>query len=52
MFDEYQKNRLHFATTVADLADRHHLIDCLRSFRAVELLIPLLNDPVGKVSLK
>lgn len=49
VFDQYQKARLHFVQTVADLASRSSNVECLQAAGVLELLKPLLGDPVPSI---
>ena len=48
-FEEYQKSRIMFVQTVAELAIRKQNIDALNSLGVIKLLGPLLSDPVTSV---
>ena len=49
-FEEYQKGRIMFVQTVAELANRQKHIESLKSVGVMKLLGPLLSDPV--ISIK
>ncbi|XP_033336112.1 sperm-associated antigen 6 [Megalopta genalis] len=49
VFDQYQKARLLFVQSVADLATRPNNIECLEAAGALDLLHPLLTDPVPSI---
>lgn len=49
-FEEYQRGRIMFVQTVAELANKQKHIDSLKSVGVMKLLGPLLSDPV--VSIK
>jgi hypothetical protein len=49
MFDKYQKDRLHFAQQVAEIAGRESNIQTLVDTGVLALLRPLLSDPVPSV---
>lgn len=48
-FEEYQKCRIMFIQTVAELANRPKHIDSLKSVNVMSLLVPLLSDPVTSI---
>lgn len=48
-FEEYQKARVMFVQTVAELANRPQNIESLKSVGVMKLLGPLLSDPVTSV---
>ena len=48
-FEEYQKGRIMFVQTVAELANRPKYIDSLKSVGVMKLLGPLLSDPVTSI---
>ena len=48
-FEEYQKGRIMFVQTVAELANRPKHIDSLKSVDVMKLLGPLLSDPVTSI---
>ena len=48
-FEEYQKSRIMFVQTVAELATREKHIDSLKSVGVMKLLGPLLSDPVTSI---
>lgn len=48
-FEEYQKCRIMFVQTVAELANRPKHIESLRNVNVMELLAPLLSDPVTSI---
>ncbi|CAL8292917.1 unnamed protein product [Lota lota] len=49
VFEQYQKSRLHFVQTVADLATRPQNIDTLQNAGVMTLLRPLLLDAVPTI---
>ncbi|XP_025994255.1 sperm-associated antigen 6 isoform X2 [Solenopsis invicta] len=49
VFDQYQKARLLFVQSVADLASKPNNIDCLEAAGAIDLLRPLLADAVPSI---
>ncbi|KAL1123339.1 hypothetical protein AAG570_002424, partial [Ranatra chinensis] len=49
VFDTYEKARLSFVQTVSDLATKPLHVDCLIKCGVLDLLIPLLSDPLSKV---
>eukprot|EP01066_Platyproteum_vivax_P008246 Platyproteum_vivax@DN341_c0_g1_i1.p1 len=49
VFDDYQKSRIQFVQTVADLANRPQNIENLQNAGAIQLLRPLLIDSVPSV---
>ncbi|EZA50312.1 Sperm-associated antigen, partial [Ooceraea biroi] len=49
VFDQYQKARLSFVQSVADLSSKPNNIDCLEAAGAIDLLRPLLADAVPSV---
>ncbi|KAM3860506.1 sperm-associated antigen 6 [Diretmus argenteus] len=49
VFEQYQKSRLHFVQTVAELANRPHNIEALQVAGVMSLLRPLLSDVVPTV---
>ncbi|XP_031833082.1 sperm-associated antigen 6 isoform X3 [Nomia melanderi] len=49
VFDQYQKARILFVQSVADLATRPNNIECLEAAGALDLLHPLLTDPVPSI---
>lgn len=49
VFDQYQKARLLFVQSVADFASRPTNIQCLEAAGALDLLRPLLTDPVPSI---
>lgn len=48
-FEEFQKARVMFVQTVAELANRAQNIDSLKKVGVVKLLGPLLSDPVTSI---
>jgi len=48
-FEEYQKSRIMFVQTVAELANREQNIDSLKRLGVMKLLGPLLSDPVTSI---
>jgi hypothetical protein len=48
-FEKFQKERLHFVQTVADHASREHNIEILQQAGVMQLLKPLLGDPVPAI---
>jgi len=48
-FENYQKSRVSFVQTIADLSTRTAYTDCLLKYGALELLPPLLSDPVPQI---
>lgn len=48
-FEEYQKSRIMFVQTVAELANRKQNIDSLKRLGVMKLLGPLLADPVTSI---
>jgi hypothetical protein len=48
-FEEYQKSRIMFVQTVAELANREQNIDSLKRLGVMKLLGPLLADPVTSI---
>lgn len=48
-FEEYQKCRIMFVQTVAELANRPKHIESLKNVKVMDLLAPLLNDPVTSI---
>ncbi len=48
-FEEYQKSRIMFVQTVAELANREQNIDSLKRLDVMKLLGPLLSDPVTSI---
>lgn len=49
VFDQYQKARLIFVQSVADLSSKSNNIDCLEAAGAIDLLCPLLSDTVPSI---
>ncbi|XP_015607413.1 sperm-associated antigen 6 isoform X3 [Cephus cinctus] len=49
VFDQYQKARMSFVQTVADLASRTHNVECLENAGALDLLRLLLADTVPSI---
>ncbi|XP_011706345.1 PREDICTED: sperm-associated antigen 6-like [Wasmannia auropunctata] len=49
VFDQYQKARLLFVQSVADLASKSNNIDHLETAGAIDLLHPLLSDTVPSI---
>ncbi|CAK9796670.1 Sperm-associated antigen 6 [Anthophora plagiata] len=49
VFDQYQKARLFFVQSVADFASKSNTIGCLEAAGALDLLCPLLTDPVPSI---
>ncbi|XP_046617133.1 sperm-associated antigen 6-like isoform X3 [Neodiprion virginianus] len=49
VFDQYQKARVSFVQTVADLASRPQNVDCLENAGVLDLLRPLLSDVVPSI---
>lgn len=49
VFEKYQKERLHFAQTVADLASRDSNMEVLQQAGVMHLLQPLLGDSVPAI---
>jgi hypothetical protein len=49
VFEKYQKDRLAFVQTIADLASRENNIEALQSGGAMTLLGPLLQDNVPAI---
>ncbi|XP_012283580.1 sperm-associated antigen 6, partial [Orussus abietinus] len=49
VFSQYQKARITFVQTVADLASRPHNVECLERAGALDLLKPLLSDVMPSV---
>lgn len=49
VFEEYQKSRVTFVQTVADLATRPQNIDALQNAGVMSLLRPLLSDNVSSI---
>lgn len=49
LFTEYEKARLNFVQCVAEFASRPSCIEHLQQARALDLLLPLLNDPCRQV---
>ena len=48
-FEKFQKERLHFVQTIADHASREHNIEILQQAGVMQLLKPLLGDPVPAI---
>lgn len=48
-FEEYQKGRIMFVQTVAELANRKKHVESLKSVGVMKLLGPLLSDPVTSI---
>jgi hypothetical protein len=48
-FEEYQKSRITFVQTVAELAKRKQNVDSLKRLGVMKLLGPLLSDPVTSI---
>ncbi|XP_014241581.1 sperm-associated antigen 6-like [Cimex lectularius] len=48
-FDQYEKARIHFAQTMADMALRSINVDCMLKCNVLELLQALLSDPSLRV---
>lgn len=48
-FEEYQKARVMFVQTVAELANRPQNVDSLKKLGVIKLLGPLLSDPVTSI---
>lgn len=49
-FEDYQKSRIMFVQTIAELARKKgDHIKSLKSFKVMDLLSPLLNDPVASI---
>jgi len=48
-FEEYQKSRIIFVQTVAELARRKQNIDSLKKVDVIKLLGPLLSDPITSI---
>lgn len=49
VFEQYQRARVTFVQTVSDLASRSNNIGCLQSAGALDLIKPLLTDPVPNI---
>lgn len=49
VFDQYQKARLLFVQSVADLSSKPNNIDCLEAAGVIDLLRPLLLDDVPSI---
>jgi hypothetical protein len=49
VFEKFQKERLHFVQTVADVASREGNIHILQQAGVMHLLKPLLGDPVPAI---
>lgn len=49
VFEQYQKSRMHFVQTVADLSSRPQNIDTLQTAGVMQLLRPLLLDVVPTI---
>nr|XP_050857318.1 sperm-associated antigen 6-like isoform X1 [Vespula vulgaris] len=49
VFDQYQKARLLFAQSIADLASKPNNIECLEAAGVIHLLRPLLSDVVPSI---
>ncbi|XP_018404377.1 PREDICTED: sperm-associated antigen 6-like [Cyphomyrmex costatus] len=49
VFDQYQKARLLFVQSIADLSSKSSNIDCLEAAGAIDLLRPLLMDAVPSI---
>ncbi|XP_043599003.1 sperm-associated antigen 6-like isoform X3 [Bombus pyrosoma] len=49
VFDQYQKARLFFVQSIADFASKPNTIDCLEAAGVLDLLCPLLTDPVPSI---
>lgn len=49
VFDQYQKARLLFVQSIADLSSRPNNIDCLEAAGVIDLLRPLLLDAVPSI---
>ncbi|XP_017798694.1 PREDICTED: sperm-associated antigen 6 [Habropoda laboriosa] len=49
VFDQYQKARLFFVQSVADFASKSNTIGCLEAAGGLDLLCPLLTDPVPSI---
>lgn len=49
VFDQYQKARLSFVQSVADLSSKAINIDCLEAAGVIDLLRPLLADAVPSI---
>lgn len=49
VFDQYQKARLLFAQSIADLASKPNNIECLEAAGVINLLKPLLSDVVPSI---
>mgnify|MGYP000855146006 CR=1 FL=1 len=48
-FEEYQKSRIVFVQTIAELARRKQNIESLKKLDVVKLLGPLLSDPITSI---
>ncbi|XP_015177758.1 PREDICTED: sperm-associated antigen 6 [Polistes dominula] len=49
VFDQYQKARLLFVQSIADLASKPNNIECLKAAGVINLLKPLLSDVVPSI---
>ncbi|KYQ54676.1 Sperm-associated antigen 6 [Trachymyrmex zeteki] len=49
VFDQYQKARLLFVQSIADLSSKSNNIDCLEAAGAIDLLRPLLVDTIPSI---
>ncbi|XP_076756988.1 sperm-associated antigen 6 isoform X2 [Xylocopa sonorina] len=49
VFDQYQKARLFFVQSIADFASKSNTIECLEAAGVLNLLCPLLTDPVPSI---
>ncbi|XP_017884668.1 sperm-associated antigen 6-like isoform X2 [Ceratina calcarata] len=49
VFDQYQKARLFFVQSIADFASKSNTVECLEAAGVLDLLSPLLTDPVPSI---
>ncbi|XP_033211531.1 sperm-associated antigen 6-like [Belonocnema kinseyi] len=49
VFEQYQKSRMQFVQTVADLASKSHNVECLERAGVLETVCPLINDIVPTI---